>query len=446
MTTIGVGGHPPTPLRTGSTRTIVSMLLIVAAVAVASYGQPIQQPAPNAAAISATPAIGELNRLIAVFERRTDHTSDSINSKTLGGHLLERARLTGSLDDYRRATSAYQTAVQLAPGDNASRLGLGVSQVGLHDFRGALRSAEIVLTAEPDNPDAWLLMGDALLELGDLEAAQGALGRVSASDPAVTVRYAELSHLRGDQDGAVRLAATATDQARNLGLEGRALAFYLLLEADLLFDAGNYRAAGEVNAEALAAEPTWAAAHASTAMVAAAEGDLRAAEAAYETALQLQPGDPGWLTALGDLATLQGNLATARQHYEEAEAIYRSDDPAIYGRSLSVFLADRNTAGNEAVALAEADLARRSDIGAWDAFAWALYRAGRYEEASSAADHATGLGTQDGELLFHAGMIAAAVGDEERAVDVLTRLLDVNPAFHPIHRWTAAATLESLTN
>ena len=48
-------------------------------------------------------------------------------------------------------------------------------------------------------------------------------------------------------------------------------------------------------------------------------------------------------------------------------------------------------------------------------------------------------------MLFHAGMIAAALGDDANAVSLLEQALAINPHFSPLHAPIAHAKLESLS-
>ena len=60
-------------------------------------------------------------------------------------------------------------------------------------------------------------------------------------------------------------------------------------------------------------------------------------------------------------------------------------------------------------------LARAPSVSSADAYSWALYRDGRIAAASRLSAEAMRLGSRDPEFLFHAGMIAAAIGDRDRA-------------------------------
>lgn len=390
------------------------------------------------------PSQGELDRLIGVFEQRLAEHETSLDARTLGGYYLQRGQLGASVEDYRKGFDAFETAARLAPTDVQAQLGLATAAASLHEFPTALALGEAVLQEEPTNAAAWLVVGDASLELGDLDGAAAAFVRLDPSEPATVVRMAEMAHLRGDQELAIEHAARATEIAEDRDVAGRPLVFYLLHEADLLFDNGQYEAADQRVQRALTIDPTWSVVHASRGKVLAALGDFAGATNAYRTALDLQPGDAGWLASLGDLRLRAGDVAMGHEAYEEAQAILQADTEVLTGRSLARLWSDLDINHAEAVRIATDDLERRADVLSYDTLAWALFRAGDYDEARVAADHATALGTRDGELLYHSAVIWAALGDTERAVAELESLLGQNPQFHPLHAPDAHAMLASL--
>ena len=67
----------------------------------------------------------------------------------------------------------------------------------------------------------------------------------------------------------------------------------------------------------------------------------------------------------------------------------------------------------------------RRGIYTWDALAWALYKNGKYQEASDAMQNALRPGTRDALLFFHAGMIANRLGQTSQARGRLQTALSV---------------------
>jgi tetratricopeptide (TPR) repeat protein len=113
------------------------------------------------------------------------------------------------------------------------------------------------------------------------------------------------------------------------------------------------------------------------------------------------------------------------------ERLGRSGD----GRVLALFLSTRGERVEEALQLAAAERQARPDLYSDDAYAWALYRAGRLDEARAASDRALRLGTPDARLLYHAGAIRLAAGERAAGRALVRRALALNPGFD----WFAAA-------
>jgi Flp pilus assembly protein TadD len=92
----------------------------------------------------------------------------------------------------------------------------------------------------------------------------------------------------------------------------------------------------------------------------------------------------------------------------------------------------------------QGSLETRRDIYGYDALGWVLYRMGRFDEARQALDEALAMGTPDARLWLHAGMISAALGDDDRAREELSRALALHPNVDPLLAPEASRTLERL--
>ena len=111
---------------------------------------------------------------------------------------------------------------------------------------------------------------------------------------------------------------------------------------------------------------------------------------------------------------------------------------------MAMFFADHDRNLDESLRQARAAAQDRPSVQSADAFAWALYKTGDYEDARAQAEQALSLGTKQPLYLFHAGMIAAKQGDTQAARDYLGRALAINPHFHVLHAAEAKQTLDGL--
>ena len=210
------------------------------------------------------------------------------------------------------------------------------------------------------------------------------------------------------------------------------------------FSAGNYEEAERRYREALTDFPDYYRAVGSLARVLAARGNLGAATEQAERAVRLLP-DPSFLAQLGDLYKLSGREREASAQYALIEQIAKLSElnGVLYNRQLALFYADHDLKPAAAYELAAKEYKVRRDIYGADAVAWTALKAGKIEEAQALIKEALRLGTQDAKLLYHAGMIARAAGNQEVARDFLKRALELNPQFDALQASLARKSLES---
>ncbi len=445
---------PPPPRRLPRPMLLVVAALIIVAASYAVLAlrpEPGQQATPPQVVVRAPgvavsgSALDRIGDAIATWSANLERDpADFIAAVNLSTLYLERGHLTSDADDLAAALAAVEQAIQTdasLPAPRLQRIGVLLAS---HDFAGAEAAAAEFLVDQPGEPAALAALGDARLELGDLAGAEAAYAEVGQDDTAPMIaRRARLAMLGGSLDEAGRLA----DEALALALADPDTddpAFYHLLAGTVAFQAGDLERSLAESQAALEAEPGNPGALAGIGRAQAALGDLDAAIGSYEQAVAVRP-DVAGLAALGDLLSLAGRSADAEARYAEVRAI--ADDPGqqrLEGRAIALFLADHGESPDRAVALAEADLATRTDVHAWDAYAWALHAAGRHEEADEAMANARALGTEESLIDYHAGMIAAALGRTDEARELLTATLERNPGFDPIGAMRARGALAEL--
>ena len=106
-------------------------------------------------------------------------------------------------------------------------------------------------------------------------------------------------------------------------------------------------------------------------------------------------------------------------------------------RTLALIYANQDRHLVKSLELAEADLQVRQDVFTYDAYAWALFKNKRYDEAWLASGKAMKLGTPEAMFYYHAGMIANARADAPAARRLLEKAVQLNPGFD-VHQATIA--------
>lgn len=394
------------------------------------------------------PQIQEIGRLIRAFGGRVIEQPNALDYAFLGRLQLLRGRLTGDVAAYGQAERDLVKALELYPDDPEAAALLAVVRYTTHDFAGALGLARRVYGRDPSRYGALAVMGDAQMELGRYDEAETTFARLAQGVPgagAVQARRSRMAFLVGDGVEATRLAAIAEDQARAAGAFGAELSFYSILQGQLAYDAGSYDEAATHYEHALRVAPDYYVARAMLAKARAAQGRTDEAIRLYRRAIAIVP-QPEFLGALGDLYAIEGQRRLAEEQYTTVEAIAGIGrvNKQVFDRQLALFYADHDVNVARAVELTEKELRVRKDIYGYDAYAWALYKAGRLVEARSASEQALRLGTADPRLWYHAGMISAALGADDHAREQLRRSLTLGPAFDPLQAPIARRTLQDL--
>jgi tetratricopeptide (TPR) repeat protein len=408
----------------------------------------ISNDAPAGPTTATVASLNQIDHSIGIWSANLRANAKEFYSATNLGLLYHaRGRLTGDVGDHGRAKEALDRALAIEPGYGLARTLHALVLQATHDFAGALAEAKALYAEDSRQTQALATTADALLELGDYGPAASSLETLqrAAPGPAVTARLAHLSWLRGDGARAARLAGRAYTEARTAGTSGAGLGWYAYLAGTIAFQEGDLGAAGRWYATAARDWPDSYLVLAGQARVAAARGKIDDAIARYRQAIAIAP-QPDALAALGDLYALSGRPELATQQYATVRAIARlaAVNQQVYNRQLVLFDVNHGVELAEALTLAENELAVRKDIYGYDAYAWALLANGRATEADAAMTHALSLGTRDAQLLYHAGLIAKAVGDQPRARTFIREALALNPRFDPLQAQRARAALGEL--
>jgi tetratricopeptide (TPR) repeat protein len=395
------------------------------------------QPALPAGAEAIVPAGStDTDRKIAFWQERIKANPNSdVQYQYLGELFSQRGRETGDVTQYALGTEAFERAVELYPGNVTARTGLAVTLVTLHQWHEAIEQATVILQGDRRAIGAVAVIGDASLEIGDLETARAAFEtlRQVAGSPGVESRFARLAFLEGDTDRAIEILDAAAESAAELNRSPEEEAFYHYSAGEYLFGQGDVEGADRAFQAALAKLPNYYLAIAGLGRVAYARGDLADAIVWYRQAVAIIP-KPELLAYLGDLYAVSGDHTEAERQYQAVDFIAELNElqADVSSREIALFQASHRRDTAHAVRLAEAELKTRKDAYGYDALAWALYNDDRAEDALAPARRAVALGTRDAKLLFHLGMIELAAGLEVDGEGHLRDALILNPAFDPL--------------
>jgi tetratricopeptide (TPR) repeat protein len=390
-------------------------------------------------------ASASTDELIGTLQQRVhENPQDFASHIDLANAYLQKVRETGDPSLYTKADDLLDRAAKIEPTNPELFAAQGTLALARHDFRGALESGKQALVLDPENARYYAIVGDAQIELGMYDEAIASYQQMVDRRPDFA-SFSRISHARelhGDPEGAIEAMELAL-QAGSGVAENTAWAQVQL--GNLWFDFGNLQEAAKAYDLSIGSLDAYAPALAGQARVAAARGDMERAATLYQQAFNRMPLAEHAI-ALGDLYAKMGDEGKAQEHYELVRAIGRLHEANEVNTDLEIalFFADHGIELETALKKARAAYEARPSIHAADVLAWTLYKSGDYREAQKYSSEALRLGTRDPLKLFHAGMIARELGQEERARQYLQQATDLNPHFSLLHSDAAATALDDL--
>lgn len=369
-------------------------------------------------------------------ERISHHPGDGLDLAALAGAYLRMARATGNLSWFLLAEQAARRSLVNLPFHNdAATLIVARVAEARHDFAEAIRLAQQV--GEKD--EATSILVTSHLALGRADLARQAAEALVARTPGLgawmlrgLVRAAQ-----GDDEGAVAdfTRAIAAEEAGELG--GSAMARTYL--GRLYARRGQPETARRLYTETLRFLPQYPPALIQLAELDARAGDYAAAERHLSQVVTITDASPTVfdhvvLRGLARLRLLRDDRAGAEAIWERAERRLRRDvTEGTFGhrRELARLLLERGRPADlpEALRLMEAEARARRDPETLDVLAWALMRAGRWDQARDAMREALRWGLRDAGLAYRAGIIEQGLGHRREARRYFDAARAADPTF-----------------
>ncbi|HEY0548872.1 MAG TPA: tetratricopeptide repeat protein [Verrucomicrobiae bacterium] len=359
---------------------------------------------------------------------------DFLAAGKLGDTYLQHARESGRTDSHTKAEQWLRAALKWTPDSYPLRASLASALMAQHKFGEAAAMAGKLTKENPESSTAYAVLGDALLEIGDVPGAESSYRKLATHSPglAVSARFAKLDWLHGNTAGALSNWSHALSYSNG---PAESLAWAHVQKGELLFRVGKLTNAEAEYQSALTLVPDYYAALDHLAELWASRGEW---DRARELFAQLAEGTdrPEYFQAVGDVLVAARRHEEAKPWHDRALANYAAatgQGSTAYFHHLASFYADVREDGSTAEKWARRDLELRQNIYAWDALAWALFRKGNNAAAADAMKKALALGTKDAHLLAHAGSIFVRAGKISEGRDYMKQAEKVNPHYSDFH-------------
>lgn len=362
----------------------------------------------------------------------------------LGDILGQRLRDSADPTYYGFAEKAYQQALILQPSNVDAMNGMAWIAGGRHLFDASKMWATKALAINSDSADAYGILGDAALELGDYDGAFDHYQKMMDLRPDLSSwsRGAYLLWITGNKVKATTLMEKAIRAGAPFAENS---AWCRAKLATMLIHDGAFAAAALVMEPSLRERSRNPHILLAAARLATAAKEFDVAEQYYQMLLEKCPSHDA-LVGLGDLQAIQGKMVEAEKYFVQVEALHAAHlASGVHDHmQMAKFLADHDRNPVEALRLAEQHKLTRNVLEA-DVLAWVYLKNGDKVRAIEAIKRALSRNTPDGEIHYHAGMIAAAAGDLASAREHLRKSMAMNPQFNPLQAPVAASMLEKIS-
>lgn len=369
----------------------------------------------------------------------------------LAGAHLKRARLFDSTSDAVAAEQAARRSLKIREAGNIGAANkLVQALLDQHRFREAKATLDWAIGRRLVDDASYQLQAQVALELGDFEAAVRTVADHPSAmrDPGGMVLNSRIAFLSGHSAEALELVNSAERKLEDNALVGSdVLAWIRSKRGDILFAVGKVEEARKAYDSALELLPGDYKSLFGRARIASGTGDWQSAISWGEKALDSVPM-PECMALVSDAYRNIGQSVKAAELLSQAaESAGKSGvadsglrvgakPTTVHGHTLdrqyAQLCADHEIDLEGAYASALRDSVARQDVYTFDTLAWVTFKLGLLDEAKAASDKALRLGTQDARMLFHAAEIYDRLGEKGRAGDLYAKAIVANPYFdHP---------------
>ena len=350
---------------------------------------------------------------------------------------IRRARETADRAYLRDADSAIEKGLATAPADfqiSKTAVALLLAQ---EQFTAARDKAIQLNRRTPDDAMIYGFIAEADIALGDYDAAEKAaqwmLNMQPNNLPGLQIG-ATLRVLYGDSDGALDLLNLAYKETSPIETEDQAWIANQI--ASIQIDSGKIDAAAAVLEGAESIFPHYPYTLENMARLRLAQQRVNDAIVFLKEA-SINDSNPHIVCELALAQQHAGDASDAQDGLKKCEELVaknpNEDDVAT--REIILMRSGNPVTAASALALAQQQVAIRHDVWTLDAYAWALYGNGKFQEAESAINKAITVGIQSSQIYDHAGHIEQRLNHEAEA----GRLFELSVRTNPLSEYAVDA-------
>lgn len=410
---------------------VITLLCVISAgcekaVTETNSSQLLQPMIQTACMVALSPHAGteKSDKSIQQFQTAlSDNSLDAKQLENLGWAYINKAQESFDPGFYKLAEQTVECMNRQQADTLATLLMQGHIFQNLHKFK----QAELIARQLVQKRAYWYdygLLGDALMEQGELSLATAAYQQMMDQNPGPQAynRAAYMRWLTGDVDGAIELLKLS--MSAYAGQNSISSAWTLTRIADYELQSGQIVSASKHINAVLAKQPGYAPALLVQSRIKMALGLKAQAIAVLTRALELNPlPEYKWelIEAIAGIEILQNKRAEVeRQLMQTGETEDR--------RTFALYLASTGIDPEKALTLAKQETAIRQDVFTLDTLAWALRANNQLDAADKYSKQALKAGTRSARLYYHAGVIASERGDTTEATRLLqlAKKLEIN--------------------
>jgi tetratricopeptide (TPR) repeat protein len=344
--------------------------------------------------------------------------------------FLRRARETSDTSYLRDADAALALGLK----QDSTDFQLQKTQIALmlsrHQFADARAQANALHRGTPDDVMTYGYIAEDDIALGNYAEAetnaQWMMNLRPNNTPALLVG-ATLRALYGDVHGAIEFLNRAYSQTSPIEVED--LAWILNRIASLQIDSGQNDAATETLQQAEQLFPHYPCTIESLARARMSQHRFSEAVQLWMQASAIDR-DPHVLYQLARAQDAAGQTQTAHATLSEFEKLANSPETTTDQARLDLILiyAANPSTAPDALKLSQHEMEARQDVWTLDAYAWALFANGQYQQANAAIQKATSVGVQSAQIFDHAGHIAQSLNLTADAAKYFQLSVQTNPS------------------